>query len=108
MSLFTVKLKWKITYYKTGNKKWSKQEILICNKNFFLRFDVVLNTVGGVCHESCLKLCKPDGIVVSTVPEEIPYDDSMFPMSLVQSIYLKTKYLAKVSLFFIIIFHIRF
>ncbi|KAL0277783.1 UNVERIFIED_CONTAM: hypothetical protein PYX00_004947 [Menopon gallinae] len=59
------------------------------------RFDVVLNTVGGVGHESCMKLCKPDGIVVSTVPEHILYDDYTFPLSVFHSLFLRIRYCYK-------------
>ncbi|KAK6622075.1 hypothetical protein RUM44_001882 [Polyplax serrata] len=65
------------------------------NKLLQDRFDVVLNTVGGVSHEACLKLCKPGGVVVSTVPDHIFNDNYSFPLSLFQVVFLRLKCLLK-------------
>lgn len=50
----------------------------LCLNIFLCRFHVVFNTLGAVVHESCLRFCDDDGIVVTTVATKIASDSYGF------------------------------
>lgn len=59
--------------------------------NFF-RYDVILNTVGQVLHEHCLKYCLPDGIVVTTASSQLASDSYGYVMGGLYSLFMRARY----------------
>lgn len=56
------------------------------------KYDVILNTVGQVLHDSCLKYCLPGGIVVTTTSSQLPSDSYGYIAGGLYSLYLRAKY----------------
>ncbi|XP_026274240.1 reticulon-4-interacting protein 1 homolog, mitochondrial isoform X1 [Frankliniella occidentalis] len=55
------------------------------------RFDVVFNTLGAVVHESCLRFCNDDGIVVTTVATRIASDSYGFILGALYALWVKVQ-----------------
>lgn len=53
------------------------------------RFNVVFNTLGAVVHDSCLRFCDDDGIVVTTVATKIASDSYGFILGTLYAIWIK-------------------
>lgn len=53
------------------------------------RFNVVFNTLGAVVHDSCLRFCDDDGIVVTTVATKIASDSYGFILGTLYAIWVK-------------------
>lgn len=64
------------------------------DKELMLRekYDVILNTVGQVLHEPCLKYCLPDGIVVTTASSLLASDSYGYMMGGLYSLYMRARY----------------
>ncbi|XP_050716289.1 reticulon-4-interacting protein 1 homolog, mitochondrial-like isoform X3 [Eriocheir sinensis] len=64
------------------------------DKELLLRekYDVILNTVGQVLHEPCLKYCLPDGIVVTTASSLLASDSYGYMMGGLYSLYMRARY----------------
>lgn len=56
------------------------------------KYDVILNSVGQVLHESCLKHCAFGGRVVTTTNNILASDDYGFVLGAFYSAYIRTKY----------------
>lgn len=56
------------------------------------RYDVILNTVGQVLHEACLKYCLPDGIVVTTSSSQLASDSYGYIMGGLYALYMRARY----------------
>lgn len=56
------------------------------------KYDVILNTVGQVLHDSCLKYCLPGGIVVTTTSSQLASDSYGYITGGLYSLYLRAKY----------------
>ncbi|KAJ1527130.1 hypothetical protein ONE63_008664 [Megalurothrips usitatus] len=55
------------------------------------RFNVVFNTLGAVVHESCLRFCDDDGIVVTTVATKIASDSYGFILGALYALWVKVQ-----------------
>lgn len=64
------------------------------DKELMLRekYDLILNTVGQVLHESCLKHCVPGGIVVTTTASQLVSDSYGYVIGGLYSLYMRASY----------------
>ncbi|XP_069945410.1 reticulon-4-interacting protein 1 homolog, mitochondrial-like isoform X2 [Cherax quadricarinatus] len=64
------------------------------DKELLLRekYDVILNTVGQVLHESCLKHCLPGGVVVTTTSSQLASDSYGYVIGGLYSLYMRARY----------------
>lgn len=64
------------------------------DKELMLRekYDVILNTVGQVLHDSCLKYCVPGGVVVTTSASQLVSDSYGYVMGGLYSLYMRARY----------------
>ncbi|KAK7074880.1 hypothetical protein SK128_020693 [Halocaridina rubra] len=72
-----------ITYDNTNFEK----ELMLREK-----YDLILNTVGQVLHESCLKHCVPGGVVVTTTASHLASDSYGYIMGGLYSVYMRARY----------------
>ncbi|KAG7163860.1 Reticulon-4-interacting protein 1-like 2 [Homarus americanus] len=56
------------------------------------RYDVILNTVGQVLHDSCLKHCLPGGVVVTTTSSQLASDSFGYVTGGLYSLYMRARY----------------
>ncbi|KAK7867035.1 hypothetical protein R5R35_005677 [Gryllus longicercus] len=54
-------------------------------------FDVVFNTVGKNAHEMCLKFCRDDGRVITTIAASLPSDTYGFFIGILYSLFVKMR-----------------
>ncbi|XP_042231165.1 reticulon-4-interacting protein 1 homolog, mitochondrial-like isoform X2 [Homarus americanus] len=64
------------------------------DKELMLRekYDVILNTVGQVLHDSCLKHCLPGGVVVTTTSSQLASDSFGYVTGGLYSLYMRARY----------------
>ncbi|XP_063217439.1 reticulon-4-interacting protein 1 homolog, mitochondrial-like isoform X4 [Bacillus rossius redtenbacheri] len=58
-------------------------------------FDVIFNTAGVMAHKTCLKFCQPDGLVVTTLANDIASDEFGFVLGSLYALWVKVRLLAQ-------------
>ena len=53
---------------------------------------MILNTVGQVLHESCLRYCLPGGIVITTTSSQLASDSYGYITGGLYSLYMRARY----------------